>query len=81
MLARTLTGSVALEIISAGGLWKCNADKSELETVLLNLVINADHAMASKGKLTIEAYNARLNRAIGMLICSRYFATVRRATG
>ena len=61
MLARTLTESVALEIISAGGLWKCNADRSELETVLLNLVINADHAMASKGKLTIEAYNARLD--------------------
>ncbi len=61
MLARTLPQSVALEIISAGGLWKCNADKSELETVLLNLVINGDHAMASNGKLTIEAYNARLD--------------------
>ena len=61
MLARTLTKSVALEIISAAGLWRCNADKSELETVLLNLAINADHAMASKGKLTIEAYNARLD--------------------
>jgi signal transduction histidine kinase len=61
MLERTLTESVELEIISGGGMWKCDVDQNELETALLNLVINADQAMGSKGKLTIEVYNARLD--------------------
>lgn len=61
ILDRVLKKSVELEVISSGSLWRCEADKNELETVLLNLVINADQAMESCGKLTIEAYNARLD--------------------
>lgn len=61
MLRRALNKSVEIEVVSTAGLWNCDADKSELETVLLNLVLNADYAMESRGKLTIEAYNARLD--------------------
>lgn len=61
LLARSLGENIALETISGAGLWKVEADVSELETTLLNLALNARDAIASNGKLTIETSNAYLD--------------------
>ncbi|HEX9143302.1 MAG TPA: ATP-binding protein [Candidatus Binatia bacterium] len=61
LLARTLGENVELETISGAGLWKVEADASELESTLLNLALNARDAMPDGGKLTIETSNAYLD--------------------
>ncbi|MCF6246731.1 MAG: PAS domain S-box protein [Desulfobacula sp.] len=42
-------------------LWQVNADKSQISQVIANLVINARHAMADGGTLTIKMENAALS--------------------
>jgi two-component system NtrC family sensor kinase len=61
LLTRSLGENISLETISGAGLWKVEADVSELETTLLNLALNARDAIASNGKLTIETSNAYLD--------------------
>ena len=61
LLARSLGENIALETISGAGLWKVEADVSELETTLLNLALNARDAIPDNGKLTIETSNAYLD--------------------
>ena len=60
-LRQSLSETVELEIVSAAGSWSCKADESELQTVLVNLAINAQDAMEKQGKLTIEVFNARID--------------------
>ena len=61
ILTRSLGETVELETISGAGLWKVEADVSELESALLNLALNARDAMPNGGKLTIETSNAYLD--------------------
>ena len=63
MLRRALGEAIAIEVITSGGLWNCQADPTQLENAILNLAINARDAMAGTGKLTIEAANASLDDA------------------
>ncbi len=61
ILQRTLGEMTQVETVLAGGLWKTNVDKNQLENVLLNLSINARDAMPDGGKLTIETANCHLD--------------------
>ncbi|HXZ22746.1 MAG TPA: ATP-binding protein [Pseudolabrys sp.] len=61
LLTRTLGENIELETIGGAGLWKVEADASELESTLLNLALNARDAMPKGGKLTIETSNAYLD--------------------
>ena len=58
LLARTTGDQVKLEIdFPQTGLWPCLADRNQLESALLNLVINAKHAIAGEGTIRIVAEN------------------------
>lgn len=61
MLRRSLGTNVLLETVLAGGLWLTHADPNQLESVILNLAVNARDAMTDGGRLTIEAQNAHLD--------------------
>lgn len=61
LLQRTLGEQYALEFITSSGLWHCFADQQQLETVLLNLTLNARDAMPNGGNLTIEVRNTWLD--------------------
>ena len=61
ILRRTLSGAVDLHVIRRGELWTGCVDRGQLETALLNLVINAGDAMPRGGRLTIEISNAVLD--------------------
>ena len=61
ILRHSLGGDVQLECVLAGGLWRTHADPNQLESVVLNLAINARDAMAEGGRLTIETANCHLD--------------------
>jgi PAS domain S-box-containing protein len=63
LLRRTIGERVQLELVLSGGLWITRCDPNQLESAILNLVINARDAMPDGGKLTIETCNAHLDSA------------------
>ncbi len=63
LLRRTLGETIAIEAVSAGGLWRAHIDRSQLKSAIVNLAINARDAMPNGGKLTIEASNTYLDKA------------------
>ena len=61
LLRRTVGPEIAVEVVTAGGLWPTLIDASQLENALLNLSINARDAMPGGGRITIETANRWLD--------------------
>jgi PAS domain S-box-containing protein len=63
ILARALGGGAELSLLLAPSLGRIRADRSNIEQVCMNLVVNARDAMPRGGKLTIETSNVELDEA------------------
>jgi len=61
MLDKTLTSSITLSTLLDDKLWSVSADTHDVENALLNMCINAKHAMPSGGELNIVTTNRELD--------------------
>lgn len=60
LLRRTIGEKITINEHLAPNLWKAMVDRSQLESSLLNLVVNSRDAMPSGGSLTISTGNSQL---------------------
>lgn len=60
LLKQGVGESVEIRSVIDEGLWNTQVDPNQLESVILNLAINARDAMEGRGKLTIELSNQAL---------------------
>jgi PAS domain S-box-containing protein len=67
LLHRTLGEDTEVLTVQGAGLWRIEADATELESAILNLALNARDAMPAGGRLTIESANADIDRAYTLL--------------
>ncbi|WP_198029444.1 GAF domain-containing protein [Bradyrhizobium sp. WSM3983] len=65
LLTATLGGTVQLRTVLAPDLWPAMVDPTQIELVILNLVINARDAMPSGGSLMLETRNAIVDSRVG----------------
>ena len=63
LIRRVIGEDIALALKLASGLLQVRADVSQLEQVLMNLAVNARHAMPEGGRLVIETSRVELDRA------------------
>jgi len=68
MLSKSLTATVNLEYNLCNECWPIWVDKSELDDAILNMSINARHAMPEGGSLTISTQNISLLNTEAQLI-------------
>lgn len=68
MLEKTLTVRIRLVYDLSEDLWPVRLDNNELEDVIINLSINAMHAMDGSGQLTIQTQNAFINETNAQLL-------------
>jgi CheY-like chemotaxis protein len=67
LLHRTLGEVTDVLTVQGAGLWRIEADATELESAILNLALNARDAMPEGGRLTIETANMDIDRAYAVL--------------
>jgi CheY-like chemotaxis protein len=67
LLHRTLGEITEVLTVQGVGLWRIEADATELESAILNLALNARDAMPDGGRLTIETENADIDRVYSAL--------------
>lgn len=68
MLEKTLTARITLEYKLQSDLWPVWLSSGDLEDTIINLSINALHAMEDSGRLTIKTCNVHLDKAEAELI-------------
>jgi signal transduction histidine kinase len=62
MLEKTLTISISLIYMLQHNIWQVWLDGNDMEDAIINVCINAMHAMDEHGNLTIETINKRVNQ-------------------
>jgi PAS domain S-box-containing protein len=64
LLTRSISESIAIQIVTDPNLWPVEADPHQLENAILNLAVNARDAMPGGGSLTIGARNVEVGASV-----------------
>ncbi len=64
LIRRTVGPEIALKVVAAGDTWPVRVDPAQLESALLNLVINARDSMPDGGEIAIEIANNHCDEEI-----------------
>ena len=72
LLHRTVGEHIEVRKQLAIELWPALADPNQIETALLNLILNARDAISESGRITIETGNAEISTAEGDLAPGNY---------
>ena len=72
LLHRALGGEVDIDLRLADGLGHASIDRSQFETALVNLCINARDAMPAGGRLVIKTANVAFQQAEGEIAAGDY---------
>ena len=75
LLHRTVGETIEIRTSLAPDIWSAMADPNQLETALLNLVLNARDAIAGGGTITLETENVEVVRGDAQ-IAPGYYATL-----
>ncbi|VAW68951.1 diguanylate cyclase/phosphodiesterase (GGDEF & EAL domains) with PAS/PAC sensor(s) [hydrothermal vent metagenome] len=62
MLEKTLTARITLVLDLEPALWPVRIDSGDLEDAIINLSINASHAIDGNGQLTLRTHNEQLDK-------------------
>ena len=62
LLAQAAGEAVRIRLQTQPELWKCHVDPGQLESAILNLVLNARDAMPLGGNITIHCHNHTVRR-------------------
>jgi PAS domain S-box-containing protein len=63
LLGRLIGDNIDLVVHPAADLWRIEADRSQIDQVLMNLVVNARDAMPGGGKISVETSNVHLDES------------------
>jgi PAS domain S-box-containing protein len=63
LVRHALGESISMETVLSGRIWQVLIDPNQLESAILNLVVNARDAMPEGGRLTIETANTFLDES------------------
>ncbi len=63
MLTRLIGADIELVLDLKADLWKINADKGQMEQIIMNLILNARDAMPSGGSLVVATNNVELDES------------------
>ncbi len=78
---RAVSETVDLSLELGGDLWQCRVDQAQLQSAILNLVINARDAMPSGGRIVIAAHNAAIGAEVPDLAAGNHVRLSVRDTG
>jgi PAS domain S-box-containing protein len=62
-LLRLIGEDIHLDFVPGAGLWKIHFDPSQMDQILLNLVVNARDALEGGGKIAVATANVHLDEA------------------
>ncbi len=68
ILKKSLTARIKLKYELADNLWPISIDEDELEDTILNICINAMHAIEGSGQLTIKTLNEKIKPVDAQLL-------------
>ncbi len=72
LLHRTVGETVEIHTSLAPNIWSAMADPNQLETALVNLVLNARDAIAGGGRITLETANVEIARGNAQIAPGAY---------
>lgn len=68
LTTRTIGENITVNVSTDDDLWRVNIDRAQLQSAIMNLAINAAHAMPGGGDLRIETSNISIDPSLALQI-------------